>query len=79
MLTGDNATMAGALTDKRGITEVEAEVLPEAKSKVVKRFRAQSRVVAMASMTHPHRPPPTSASPWAPGQKSPWKALKIRF
>jgi Cu+-exporting ATPase len=48
MLTGDNATTAKAVAEKLGIAEVEAEVLPEDKGKVVERFRAQGRVVAMA-------------------------------
>ena len=48
MLTGDNATTARAVAAKLGITEVEAEVLPEDKSKVVEHLRAQGRVVAMA-------------------------------
>ena len=48
MLTGDNRTTAQAVAAKLGIEDVEAEVLPEDKSKVVERFRAQGRVVAMA-------------------------------
>jgi Cu+-exporting ATPase len=48
MLTGDNATTAKAVAQKLGIVEVEAEVLPEDKGKVVERLRAQGRVVAMA-------------------------------
>jgi soluble P-type ATPase len=48
MLTGDNATTAKAVAQKLGITDVEAEVLPEDKSKVVVRFREQGSVVAMA-------------------------------
>ena len=48
MLTGDNATTATAVARKLGIAEVEAEVLPEDKSKVVARLRREGRVVAMA-------------------------------
>jgi Cu+-exporting ATPase len=48
MLTGDNATTAKAVAHRLGITEVEAEVLPEDKGKVVARLRGEGRVVAMA-------------------------------
>ncbi len=48
MLTGDNRTTAEAVARKLGIDEVEAEVLPEDKGKVVERLRKQGRVVAMA-------------------------------
>jgi Cu+-exporting ATPase len=48
MLTGDNRTTAEAVAKRLGIDEVEAEVLPEQKSAVVKRLREQGRVVAMA-------------------------------
>jgi hypothetical protein len=48
MLTGDNKTTAQAVARKLGITEVEAEVLPEDKSKIVARLRSEGRIVAMA-------------------------------
>ena len=48
MLTGDNKTTAQAVARKLDIAEVEAEVLPEDKGKVVERLRKQGRIVAMA-------------------------------
>ena len=48
MLTGDNWTSARAVAKRLGVKEVEAEILPEDKSKVVARLRQAGRVVAMA-------------------------------
>lgn len=48
MLTGDNRTTAEAVAKKLGIDEVQAEVLPEQKSQVVKALQSQHRMVAMA-------------------------------
>jgi Cu+-exporting ATPase len=48
MLTGDNRVTAQAVARTLGIDRVEAEVLPDHKSDVVKRLRDEGRVVAMA-------------------------------
>jgi len=48
MLTGDNLTTAQTVASKLGITEIEAEVLPEQKNAIVRRLRSEGRAVAMA-------------------------------
>jgi Cu+-exporting ATPase len=48
MLTGDNRTTAQAVARKLGISDVEAEVLPDGKSAVIEKLRREGRVVAMA-------------------------------
>src|SRR6516164_9162909 len=48
MLTSDNKTTADAVARRLGITEVEAEVLPDQKSAVVTRLQKEGRSVAMA-------------------------------
>jgi len=48
MLTGDNETTAQAVAKKLNIDQVQAEVSPEEKSKVVESLQAQGHHVAMA-------------------------------
>src|SRR4030088_2846759 len=48
MLTGDNRTTANAVAKKLGITDVEAEVLPDQKIAVVRKLQNAGRIVAMA-------------------------------
>jgi Cu+-exporting ATPase len=48
MLTGDNLVTAGAVAQRLGIDEVEAEVSPRDKAAVVERLRREGHVVAMA-------------------------------
>ena len=48
MLTGDNRTTAEAVARGLGISEVQADVLPEQKQAVIEALRRQGRVVAMA-------------------------------
>ena len=48
MLTGDNRTTAQAVARRLGITEIEAEVLPDQKAAVIERLRREGCKVAMA-------------------------------
>ncbi|MDH5722091.1 MAG: copper-translocating P-type ATPase [Alphaproteobacteria bacterium] len=48
MLTGDNRRTAEAVANILGIEEIEAEILPEQKSKIVKKLQDEGRIVAMA-------------------------------
>jgi Cu+-exporting ATPase len=48
MMTGDTLTTAQAVARRLGVTEVQAEVLPQDKAAVVARLKAEGRAVAMA-------------------------------
>ncbi len=48
MLTGDSKITAQAVANELGIQEVEAEVLPEDKGRIIKKLQAEGRIVAMA-------------------------------
>ncbi len=48
MVTGDNQAAATFVAKQLGIEEVEAGVLPQQKSEIVRRLRKQGRIVAMA-------------------------------
>lgn len=48
MLTGDNRRTAEAVAKQLGIEEIEAEILPEDKGRIVKKLRDEGKIVAMA-------------------------------
>jgi Cu+-exporting ATPase len=48
MLTGDSRKTAEAVAGKLGITQIEAEILPDQKSNVIKKLQEQGHIVAMA-------------------------------
>jgi Cu+-exporting ATPase len=48
MLTGDNETTAQAVGAKLGIEDIQGDVLPEDKHRIVRGLRSEGRIVAMA-------------------------------
>ena len=48
MVTGDSRTTASAVASRLGIEDIRAEVLPAAKSEIVKDLQKESHIVAMA-------------------------------
>ena len=48
MLTGDNRVTAQVVAEQLGINDIEADVLPQQKGEIVRRYRQDGHVVAMA-------------------------------
>lgn len=48
MVTGDNKTTATAVGQTLGIDEIQAEILPEEKNKIIQRLQSEGHIVAMA-------------------------------
>ena len=48
MITGDNKVTAMAVGDALGIDEIQAEILPEEKNKIIQRLQSEGHIVAMA-------------------------------
>lgn len=48
MLTGDNRHTAEVVAREMGIDKVQAEVLPQQKSEIIKRLQSEGKIVAMA-------------------------------
>jgi Cu+-exporting ATPase len=48
MLTGDSRFTAEAVAKQLGISEIEADILPDRKAEVIKRLQSQGLIVAMA-------------------------------
>jgi Cu+-exporting ATPase len=48
MLTGDNRATGEAIAKELGLTEFEAEILPDKKSAIIKRLQSEGHTVAMA-------------------------------
>lgn len=48
MVTGDNKITAAAVGKTLGIDEIEAEILPEDKNRIIQRLQSEGHVVAMA-------------------------------
>lgn len=48
MVTGDNRHTAEVVARKLGIDRIEADVLPQQKIEIIKRFQAEEKIVAMA-------------------------------
>lgn len=48
MVTGDNRIMAAAVGRTLGIDEIEAEILPEEKNRIIQRLQSEGHIVAMA-------------------------------